>query len=924
MAQKLSVRQEKRFVEKIGFKEVQLFQDQILGIGAYGKVCRAKCDGLICAAKILHHTLFDPVTVAEQDKLAPQKEHRLPMNRFQQECEIMSAISHPNIVQFLGITLEPTSKVPVILMELMEESLTHFLKNSQGQQSLIPYHTQVNICLDIALAMAYLHSNKIIHRDLSSNNILLLLGGSIRAKVSDLGMARLSELNAGSMRHQRSFTVCPGTQVYMPPEAVQDKPIYTEKIDCFSFGVLTIQILTRQSPKPVERLRHVDMSLIPGVPRDKLMISLSEIERRENHISMVEKDHPLLSVSLECLQDKEVDRPTAKQICQRVSSLKESAKYRESSKGAKERTSSDLKEKDDEMNALKLKYKQELDNFQQIIRSLEARLDEVHQHVEKQENTIHKKERVIEEQKLTIYQKEQIISKVNEQNKQELSSKEGEIQALKLQLKHASVQQTQMVQVGELSETNQKLTAEVGDLKRTLQVNQYIMAQKEANIKKQHSALLSKEGSIQQLTRQLEQTRTQLGTEIQAKTDVEKKLEQCEEFLAKFQERNTSLEQQLERQNDSRPPQQPQNPQKTQNLLTAGSLLEMRMTDKQFNGNPTQSAAVLVGNVQGPIRTTDLRLRWRKGNLAPKKMHRGANPIIHENIVYFAPSTSLGSGPILCYNIPTRSWFEIFDYPYCTNRFSLAIVKNLLTGIGGYCGNGFTNQLLSLKIEGGNLRWMEIFPPMPTKRAHASVLVSGVHLIVIGGRDENGPLATTEVMNTETLHWSTSQLLLPEPITNASVTVFGDRVYLLAGDTGIFYISNKSVYSCLLSALLQSTATSRMLGRPGFSSAPNRADSQWTKMADLPVFHSTCISFRGSLLAIGGEDSEKKSTSAIHVYNPSTRSWNLTNHLMTARTCCFVAVLPNDELMVVGGWTKRVLLLLVKESTNEVEFGTVV
>ena len=45
----------------------------------------------------------------------------------------------------------------------------------------------------------------------------------------------------------------PGTDVYMPPEAVKDKPVYTEKIDCFSFGVVAVQIVTRQFPKPGDR-----------------------------------------------------------------------------------------------------------------------------------------------------------------------------------------------------------------------------------------------------------------------------------------------------------------------------------------------------------------------------------------------------------------------------------------------------------------------------------------------------------------------------------------------------------------------------------------------------------------------------------------------------------------------------------------------
>ena len=87
--------------KQVGFKSVQLFKDQILnGIGSYGKVCKAKCDGLLCAAKLMHETLFDPTA---QHLIAPQREHRLPMKRFEQECEFLSTIRHPNIVQYLGI-----------------------------------------------------------------------------------------------------------------------------------------------------------------------------------------------------------------------------------------------------------------------------------------------------------------------------------------------------------------------------------------------------------------------------------------------------------------------------------------------------------------------------------------------------------------------------------------------------------------------------------------------------------------------------------------------------------------------------------------------------------------------------------------------------------------------------------------------------
>ena len=109
----------------------------------------------------------------------------------------MSAIRHPNIVQYLGMfrdtDTETVTHLPVLLMslmELMDDSLTHFLENSTQP---IPYHIQINICHDITLALSFLHSNKIVHRDLSSNNVLLR--GTTLAKVTDFGKARLGDIN---------------------------------------------------------------------------------------------------------------------------------------------------------------------------------------------------------------------------------------------------------------------------------------------------------------------------------------------------------------------------------------------------------------------------------------------------------------------------------------------------------------------------------------------------------------------------------------------------------------------------------------------------------------------------------------------------------------------------------------------------------
>ena len=296
----------------IGFKTIHLLKEETLGIGSYGKVCRAKCDNLLCAAKIIHETLFDPM-VAQQ--MSRASEHRLPIRRFIQECEFLNTIKHPNVIQYLGTCRDPNTGLPILLMELMDESLTHFLENATRS---IPYHIQVNICHDISLALSFLHANGIIHRDLSSNNVLLI--SNVRAKVTDFGMAKISRQSS-----QLSFTMCPGADVYMPPEAIKDQPIYTEKIDCFSFGVIIIQILTRQFPKPSDRQKSVAIDY-PGLPRN-VYIQIPEAERRQNHIKLINPDHILLPIALSCLQDKDMERPFAQQLCERISTLKESNKY---------------------------------------------------------------------------------------------------------------------------------------------------------------------------------------------------------------------------------------------------------------------------------------------------------------------------------------------------------------------------------------------------------------------------------------------------------------------------------------------------------------------------------------------------------------------------------------------------------------------
>ena len=295
------------------YQRVELLKTESLGIGSYGAVCKAMCDDLPCAAKILHPALFQftaPGTTSV-------------MRKFEQECRLLSAIKHPHIVQYLGTYHDPESRLPVLLMELMDESLTRFLERSQEP---LPYHTEVNFCHDIALALSYLHCNGIVHRDLSSNNVLLIAGS--RAKVTDFGMVKLYDVNH-STAHLTPLTLCPGTMGYMSPEALRDRPVYTDKLDSFSLGVLCVQIMTRQFPDPGDRFQAMVIS-DPRIPSGRVQVEVPEIERRKSHIDLIDPTHPLLPVALNCLKDSDRERPSCHELCGCMPTLKTSPKYTES------------------------------------------------------------------------------------------------------------------------------------------------------------------------------------------------------------------------------------------------------------------------------------------------------------------------------------------------------------------------------------------------------------------------------------------------------------------------------------------------------------------------------------------------------------------------------------------------------------------
>ena len=374
--------QQLRLQGSFGLRNVRLVksEENSLGNGSYGAVYRAECDQLVCAAKVLH-----PIFFQTRDPAA----YRI-VERFQREIAFLSSLRHPNVIQYLGSCADPDTGMPVLVMELMDESLTSFLERPADPPPL-PLHVQVDIGHDVAQALSHLHRHEVLHRDLSSNNVLLI--GSRRAKVTDFGMAKL----LGDPR--LTLTYCPGTNAYMSPEALADPPTYTSKLDVFSCGVLFVQLITRKWPNPGPRTFTVQLN-DPRFQSRQALIVVPELERRKEHLDLIFPTHPLLEVALDCLKDQEGQRLTAEQLCSRLIALKESAAYRDS-----------LQQTPEEMTGQAPPARDQ--ELEQQLRESESRVEDLTREV--QQLTLQN-----EEQARSIQHKDELVQQLQQQTQRQI------------------------------------------------------------------------------------------------------------------------------------------------------------------------------------------------------------------------------------------------------------------------------------------------------------------------------------------------------------------------------------------------------------------------------------------------------------------------------------------------------------------------
>jgi len=159
--------------------------------------------------------------------------------RFTRESLIIARLNHPNIIHVIdqGITEDGC---PYFVMEYVNGvGLDAVIR--QGGVSL---GRSLDICIQIAKALAYAHKNGIVHRDIKPANVLVDFEGSVR--VLDFGIAHFYDEDSG-VSHTGKGDVM-GTYAYMAPEQQESADGVTLKSDLYSLGVLMYQLFTGKLP----------------------------------------------------------------------------------------------------------------------------------------------------------------------------------------------------------------------------------------------------------------------------------------------------------------------------------------------------------------------------------------------------------------------------------------------------------------------------------------------------------------------------------------------------------------------------------------------------------------------------------------------------------------------------------------------------
>ncbi|XP_066998074.2 serine/threonine-protein kinase fused isoform X2 [Anabrus simplex] len=200
----------------------------MVGEGSFGRVYKAqdKQNGAIVAFKVI------------RKRGRSEKELR----SLRQECEIQRHLNHPNIIHMLD-SFETENEI-VVVTEYADKELYEIL----GTEGYLPEERVKTIACDLVSALYYLHSHRVLHRDLKPQNILLEASGV--AKLCDFGFAR--SMSAGT----HVLTSIKGTPLYMAPELIEENP-YDHNADLWSLGCIIYELVVGTPPFCTTSILHL-------------------------------------------------------------------------------------------------------------------------------------------------------------------------------------------------------------------------------------------------------------------------------------------------------------------------------------------------------------------------------------------------------------------------------------------------------------------------------------------------------------------------------------------------------------------------------------------------------------------------------------------------------------------------------------------
>ncbi|XP_071719640.1 uncharacterized protein [Rutidosis leptorrhynchoides] len=284
---------------RISLKDVQLatenFDDKkCVGNGGFGKVYKGKLPQS-------DHTIVAKLL----DVKGGQGE-----KEFQIELQILFKYKHNNIISLVGYCDENDAKI-IVYEYASKGSLDRYLNDT-----CLTWTTRLNICIDVATALDFLHSGigkqaTVIHRDIKTANILL--NDDWRAKLVDFGLSLISAIDKET--DYAIDKVC-GTDGYVDP-VYKKSGVLTKESDIYSFGVVLFEILSGRSDFLIQK--HEGVSL-PCFVKDKIEKGLQHDVVFEDIKAQINPEalKVFQMIAYGCLNDKREDRPKANEVLEQL------------------------------------------------------------------------------------------------------------------------------------------------------------------------------------------------------------------------------------------------------------------------------------------------------------------------------------------------------------------------------------------------------------------------------------------------------------------------------------------------------------------------------------------------------------------------------------------------------------------------------